>query len=141
MEKRSPGHLRRRSGSFRAMLPGSRGNLGNFGNEECVTCRLHYSGDGSSPLLSAPLFCVRYRLLKVFQGNPQPVLRSVGTQCLLYALVTVQRTWILEDLGHFSKLCDCLCVCKTPNAGPINFTSRMPATAPPFDRQPNTIKA
>jgi hypothetical protein len=31
------------------MLLGDRGNLGKSGNVECVTCGLHYSGDGSNP--------------------------------------------------------------------------------------------
>ena len=43
---------------------------------------------GSNPPLSAPLFCVRCRALKLFQGTTKPVLRSVGNPCLPYALVT-----------------------------------------------------
>jgi hypothetical protein len=41
------------SGSFRAMLPGDRGNVGSVGNVESVTCRPHYSVDETNPPLSA----------------------------------------------------------------------------------------
>jgi len=47
--KNRSGLVKRWSGSFRAMHPGSGGNLGKLGNGESVTCRLHYSGDGPNP--------------------------------------------------------------------------------------------
>src|SRR5438093_8679800 len=42
-------NCRQGPGSFRAMCRGKCGNLGNIGNDESVTCRPHYPGDGTNP--------------------------------------------------------------------------------------------
>ena len=58
--------LQRCPGPFRAMRLGDGGNLGNFGNVESVTCRPHYSGEGTNP---PPLRSFKIIVLRVIQSG------------------------------------------------------------------------
>src|SRR5438876_11299587 len=86
------------------MCRGKCGNLGNIGNDESVTCRPHYPGDGTNPPLSASPFC-----LLGYGQMSRPVPISVPEEFL---------DKIRPDVfDHLRNLLPCALPCQAPRAG------------------------
>src|SRR5438093_3838375 len=95
-------NCRQGPGSFRAMCRGKCGNLGNIGNDESVTCRPHYPGDGTNPPSPLP-----------------PSVFWVTAKCHVQSQYRSQKnSWIRPDVfDHLRNLLPCALPCQAQRAG------------------------